>query len=131
MAKDSKGLKIGYWVTTGLLAAAMTMSGVLDLFPPPELVEAIEHLGYPTHVMTLLGIAKLLAVAAILTPGFARLKEWAYAGLAIDLSGAAWSHANSGDPIAEWAVIFAFIGLLFASYFLRPANRRLPDLRKA
>jgi uncharacterized membrane protein YphA (DoxX/SURF4 family) len=130
MAKDSKGLKIGYWVTTGLLAAAMTMSGVLDLVPPAELVEAIEHLGYPTHLLTLLGIAKLLAVAAILAPGFARLKEWAYAGLAIDLIGAAWSHANSGDPIAEWAVIFVFMALLFASYFLRPASRRLPDLRK-
>ena len=131
MAEDSKGRKIGYWVVTGLLAAAMTMSGVMDLIAPQDLVAAVENLGYPLHVLTLLGIAKLLAVAAILARKFARLKEWAYAGMAFDLIGAAWSHALNGDSIADWGVVFVFLALVFASYFLRPADRKLPDLPKA
>lgn len=130
MATDSKGRKIGYWVTTGLLALAMTGSGVADLIGNEDIAKAMTHLGYPLHLMTLLGIAKLAAVATILAPRLARLKEWAYAGLTIDLGGAVWSHVQSGDAIAEWGVVFVFIALIFGSYFLRPSDRRLPDLAK-
>lgn len=131
MATDSKGRKIGYWVTTGLLALAMTGSGVADLVGNEQIAEAMKHLGYPEHLMTLLGIAKLAAVATILAPRLARLKEWAYAGLTIDLGGAVWSHVQAGDSIADWGMIFVFIALVFASYFLRPSDRRLPDLSES
>jgi uncharacterized membrane protein YphA (DoxX/SURF4 family) len=126
--RDSKGGKIGYWVATGLLAAAMAAGGVFDLLGSEQIVEAMTHLGYPAHLATLLGIAKLLAVATILAPGFPRLKEWAYAGITIDLVGAAWSHAHAGDSVGEFApAIIVHLGVLFTSYFLRPDSRRLPD----
>ncbi|MFO7568149.1 MAG: DoxX family protein [Enhygromyxa sp.] len=131
MADNNKGRKIGYWVVTGLLSVAMIGSGVADLLQVEVIAESLARLGYPAHLMTLLGIAKLAAVAVIAAPGLARLKEWAYAGLVIDLGGAVWSHAASGDPIAELAPIFVFLALTFTSYFLRPADRRLPDLPKA
>lgn len=132
MANDSKGRKIGYWVTTGLLAAGMGMGGVMDLIAPLDVVTGFEQLGYPLHLLTLLGIAKLLAVVTILAPGFARLKEWAYAGMAIDVIGAGWSHALIGMPAGEWVpIILIFLAMVFGSYFLRPANRRLPDLARA
>jgi hypothetical protein len=132
MAEDSKGRKIAYWVFTGLTVLGMGGGGVMDLMAPPEAVAGFEHLGYPLHLLTLLGIAKMLAIVAILAPGFARLKEWAYAGMVIDVVGAGWSHAMAGDPIAEWLpIILVFLAVIFASYFLRPANRKLPDLPKA
>jgi hypothetical protein len=138
MTEDSKGRKmpsrpggraeIGYWVLTGLLALALTGSGVADLMGVEDIAKSLEHLGYPLHLMTLLGLAKLAAVAAIVAPGFPRLKEWAYAGVVIDFGGAVWSHALAGDPISQWAMLFVFLAITFGSYFLRPANRKLPNL---
>jgi hypothetical protein len=77
-----------------------------------------KHLGYPEYLLPFIGIAKLLAVAAILAPGFHKLKEWAYAGLVFDLIGALYSHISVGDPASAW--FFALIGLVLvvASYSL-------------
>ncbi|MBK8265412.1 MAG: DoxX family protein [Nannocystis sp.] len=125
MSNATKGRTIAYWVTTGLICAAMLGSGVMDLLAPPEMTEAMTNLGFPLHLLLLLGIAKLLAVAAILAPGLPRLKEWAYAGLFFDLAGAIWSHIHAGDGPDRYAVIFVFIALLFASHALRPSGRTL------
>jgi DoxX-like family len=40
----------------------------------------------------IIGFWKLLASAALLAPGFLRGKEWAYAGLFFNMTGAAVSH---------------------------------------
>ena len=56
------------------------------------------HLGYPTYLLPFVGTAKILGVAAVLFPGFGRVKEWAYAGLVFDLTGALHSHLSVGDP---------------------------------
>jgi hypothetical protein len=45
-----------------------------------------------------LGTAKILGVIAVLVPGAGRLKEWAYAGLIFDITGALYSHLSVGDP---------------------------------
>ncbi|KIG17084.1 hypothetical protein DB30_03681 [Enhygromyxa salina] len=127
MTEDSKGRKIGYWATTGLLGAALIGSGIMDLVGPPDLVESMERLGIPLYLPPLLGIAKLLAAAAILAPKFARLKEWAYAGLVIDFIGAAYVHIMSNEA-SEIVAPLVFLAVTFASWFLRPANRKLPDM---
>jgi hypothetical protein len=49
-------------------------------------------------------------------PGFKRLKEWAYAGLIIDLSGAVYSIYCSGKPASDWAPVFIPIILGLQSY---------------
>jgi len=79
-------------------------------------------------VATLLGVWKLLGAAAIAAPGLPRLKEWAYAGVLFDLSGAAFSHASSGDPAAKVAVPLVLLGLAAVSWAFRPASRRLGEL---
>jgi DoxX-like family len=40
----------------------------------------LAHLGYSLHLLTIMGIAKVLAVIELVTPGTRRVKEWAYAG---------------------------------------------------
>jgi DoxX-like protein len=57
------------------------------------------HLGYPAYFMTILGFWKVLVGAAILLPGFPLLKEWAYAGMIFDLTGASASRVASGDAV--------------------------------
>lgn len=117
--------KVAYWVTTGIFCAALGTGGVFNLLKPPEMIEIFANLGYPTYMMTLLGILKILGVIAVLAPGFPLLKEWAYAGFVFDMIGAAFSHAAVGDPVGETVVPIVLMGVIFASWALRPDSRRL------
>jgi hypothetical protein len=72
-----------------------------------------------------LGGWKLLGAAALLAPRLALLKEWAYAGIAFDLSGAAFSHAAIGHPAAKVAVPAVLLAIAACSWGLRPESRRL------
>src|ERR1700758_5313176 len=86
-----------YWVATGLVCFGMTVSGMLQLLKTKEMVEMMEHLGYPLYLLSILGVWKLLAVVALLSPGFKLVKEWAYAGLFFVMTGALISHLVCGD----------------------------------
>jgi uncharacterized membrane protein YphA (DoxX/SURF4 family) len=103
----------------------MTGSGVASLAGLEDMQSEIVGLGYPAYMMTILGIAKLSGAAVVLLPGLPRLKEWAYAGFTIDLLGAAASHAFAGDPAFAIVKPLLVLGLVLASYFLRPVSRRL------
>jgi len=116
---------IGYWVATALFCLAMTAGGSMNLMRAEMQKEAMTALGYPDYLMTILGVAKILGVVALLIPGVPLLKEWAYAGFTFDLLGAAASHAFVSDPIAETIVPLVVLAIAIASYCLRPANRRL------
>ena len=96
------------------------------------MVEAMTHLGYPLYFMTIIGIAKLLGVLAVLVPARPLLKEWAYAGLCFNLMGATASHAFSGDALSHTVRPAIALALCVASYLLRPDDRKLasaPSLR--
>jgi hypothetical protein len=110
--------RIFYWIVTGLFAFVMLGSALPDIISHPMAVEGFTKIGLPTYLLPFVGIAKTLGVIAILIPGNYRVKEWAYAGLIYDLLGAVYSIAASGEPAINWAPIFIFIALGFASYFL-------------
>ncbi len=119
-----KARSLAYWITTLVFALAILASGIADLVHAPAIVEGIGQLGYPLYLVTLLGVWKLLGVAAILAPGTPRLKEWAYAGLFFELTGAAFSHVAAG--VGSPAAALALTGLAAASWALRPGDRRVP-----
>lgn len=114
---------IGYWGTTGLFAALFLASGVAELAAASATVEATRALGYPEYLVRILGLWKLLSVPALLAPRLPRLKEWAYAGIFFDLTGAAVSHACSGDAPGKIATPLVFLLLAAASWALRPPSR--------
>lgn len=116
---------VGYWVTTGLVALAFAFGGVMDVMKGKDVIDGITHLGYPIYFATIIGVWKILAVPALLAPGLPRLKEWAYAGIVFDLTGAAASHAASGDPAANIITPLVLMVLALASWWLRPAGRKL------
>jgi uncharacterized membrane protein YphA (DoxX/SURF4 family) len=91
----------------------------------PPFIGIIQHLGYPPYFMTILGVWYVLAGVALLVPRFPRLKEWAYAGLFFNYTGAAASHLAAGDPATALIGPVIFTGLVAASWALRPASRRL------
>lgn len=82
-------------------------------------------LGYPTYFVALLGAWKVLGGLAILAPRRPLLKEWAYAGIAFDLTGAAFSHAAMGHPAAKVIAPLVILGIAAASWALRPEARML------
>ena len=111
-----KKTKVIYWIMTGIMVVVIGLGSIFDAISAPEAVTHITRLGYPIYLVPFLGVAKLLAITAILIPGFPRVKEWAYAGLVIDLVGAFYSHAAVGDSPAVWAPIIGFLFLIAGSY---------------
>jgi uncharacterized membrane protein YphA (DoxX/SURF4 family) len=121
----SKLVTVGYWVSTALVAAAFVLGGAIDAARPPSAVAFLAHLGYPAYFGVLIGVWKVLGGIAVLAPRFPRLKEWAYAGIFFDLTGAAFSHAATGDPAPNVIVPLVLSLLAVASWSLRPRSRRL------
>jgi uncharacterized membrane protein YphA (DoxX/SURF4 family) len=119
---------IAYLVSTSLLSLVFVAHGLLELTHAPGEIHTLERLGYPAYVADILGVGKLLGVLAILAPRFARLKEWAYAGIVFDLKGAIISHIFAGDAAGAFAPAL-LLGLAAASWALRPESRRLPSPR--
>jgi len=117
-----------YRIATAVTAFVMATGGLAYVLGAQWAVSGVLDLGYPRYVVTLLGTWKLLGVLAILWPGFPRLKEWAYAGIAFDLSGAAVSHLAVGDPFWHLPLTLGLLAVAFVSWALRPAGRVLPSL---
>jgi hypothetical protein len=121
---------IAYWICTGVIALSIGSGGALQVLRVPQNVEGMMALGYPLHFIVLLGVWKVLGALTLLAPGLRLVKEWAYAGIFIDLSGAAVaSAANAGGAFHIIAPI-VLIGILAASWALRPDSRRLRDAKE-
>ena len=103
-------------MATGLMAALMLLSAVPDVLQVSGALVVFRHLGYPPYLLVFLGTAKILGVAAVLTPGVPRLKEWAFAGLTFDVTGALYSHLSVGDPASAWMPAAIGLTLIAASY---------------
>ena len=110
---------------------ALTAIGASDLLHAPPMMAGLKHLGYPAYFATILGIWKLLGSAAILSPRHPRLKEWAYAGVFFTLTGAAVSHAVSGDPIPNILVPVVLLGFVMTSWALQSARQGVVALEAA
>jgi hypothetical protein len=116
---------IGYWATTAMVAFAMLSGGAAELAKQRETVEGMVLLGYPLYFIRIIGFWKLLGGIVLLAPRFPRLKEWAYAGIFFNMTGAAVSHAVTGA--AAWHVMVAtsLAVLTVMSWALRPQSRTL------
>ena len=122
---------IGYWSSTALVALAFGVGGIADLAHPASMVEIMKHLGYPAYFMSILGTWKILGAIAVLVPASPRLKEWAYAGMVFDLSGASLSHAISGDAVANIATPLFLLAIVATSWALRSGDRAWPSQKPA
>src|SRR5579872_6038208 len=112
-----KTTKIIYWIFTALLAAMMLMTAIPYIMNSEDTVKLVSVImGYPKYIIPFLGYAKLLAAIAILVPGFPRIKEWAYAGIAFDLAGATFSGMMINNPPWMWMWMFVFFIPLIGSY---------------
>ena len=81
-----KTSKTIYWTGAVLISLWFGTSGFCELTKNSLVWDITLKLGYPTHFIYILGVAKLLGVAVLLTPDkFLRLKEWVFAGIFFDI----------------------------------------------
>lgn len=123
-------MKLRIWAgraVTGLMAALMVMSAIPDVLRVPGAMTVFQHLGYPPYLLLFLGTAKILGVAAVLAPAISRLKEWAFAGLTFDLTGALYSHLSVGDPPSVWMPAVVGLVLMAGSYIAYRSRQNRVD----
>lgn len=120
-----KTSKIIYWISTIWLALGMLSSGVVQLLKVKADVDFIIRLGYPVYFLTILGAWKILGVVALLIPKFPLLKEWAYAGFFLAMSGAVFSHIAVDNPASEIFPALLLLILTVVSWYFRPMDRKI------
>jgi hypothetical protein len=107
---QSRGLVVGFWIFTALFCLEMSFTAYYELLRLPEAAQAFSRLGFSAASFRVeLSWAKVVGVAALLIPMIpARgviyvIKEWAYAGFAINLVSAIIAHLSISDRPAALA----------------------------
>lgn len=125
-----RAVSVVYWICTALAAFLVASGGLAYALAVPDVVAGVIQLGFPLYFIQLLGVWKVLGGLAILAPGLPRLKEWAYAGIVFELTGAAVANAVMGASMGAegWHVPAPLVvaALTILSWALRPRSRRLP-----
>ncbi len=118
-----KSINIIYWITTGLIALFFAYGGYSELVRDEASVELMQHLGYPLYLLTILGVAKILGAIGILQRFSPTLREWAYAGIVIDIVGAIASMAAVGDSFGMYVPAIIFL-IVVAIYYYTMRKRQ-------
>lgn len=124
MKKD----KIIFWSVTGFLALAQGAAGVMNFFAPAA-EERFRAIGYPHHLLILLGVLEVVGVLALILPQVSfRLKEWAYAGFVFLYIGALVAHIAVNDAISLTAQpIISFVVLAVSYIYFHKLNKVFAD----
>lgn len=111
---NQKTNNILFWISTTII---FLFEGVMPaLTSHTQLAkDSIAHLGYPDYFLPMLTVFKVLGTLSLIIPKVpARIKEWAYAGFAIDFIAASVSHAAvdgfGGEAIFPLIVLLILIG---------------------
>jgi hypothetical protein len=116
--------KAAYWSSTAIVAV-MLLFAVSYLTGSEQVTSGFAKAGYPQHLRIVLGMAKPAAAIVLLLPGFALLKEWAYAGATFTWVMASISAYSAGEAVQVWSLPLVLLALLSVSYVTRPPGRRL------
>lgn len=113
--KPSKTL---YWIITIIFATLMLLDGFAGMAMTEDGKLAMQQLGYPNYIMSIIGVGKILGAIAILQPRYRVIKEWAYAGFTINFLSAAISWAIVGAPAFNVIFPLIMLALMFFSYYI-------------
>ena len=116
-------------ILTGLLIVFFGLGSIPDILKVHDAVALFKHLNLPAYLLPFLGTAKLLGCITLLIPKYPRLKEWVYAGLTFDLTGAIFCGLSSGDsPVMQLPMLIGY-ALIAGSYIYY--HKRLAGSSKA
>jgi len=117
--KTMKKYAIAFWIST---ISIFLFEGVLVAFTWNSEMsrQGIMSLGYPAYFVGMLAAFKVLGTLALIIPKVpARVKEWAYAGFAIDFIAAFVSMVAVGGFSSGVLLPVVFFVILVVSYVSR------------
>ena len=125
---NPKAITIAYWIVTALFCLEMSFTAYYELLVLPQAAEAFARLGFAAGYFRVeLSWAKVVGVLALLVPMVpARLKEWAYAGFAINLVSALIAHLSIHDRPAALAPSSITSVLWVLSYYFWRRRQSAP-----
>lgn len=126
--KSQKRNTIIYWIFTLWMSLGMVSTAIVQLMKSKDELANFTTLGYPSYLMTIIGVWKILGVIAILIPKRLLLKEWAYAGFFFVMSGAVVSHTIVSDTLGNTFPAILLFALVIISWYFRPAERKISTL---
>jgi hypothetical protein len=106
-----KAVSVVFWIATVLFCLEMGFTAFAQL-NLKDAADGFTRLGFPGYFRVELAWAKVLGILVLLAPVPARLKEWAYAGFAINLVSALIAHFAMGDGPEAWGFA-AFTSVLW------------------
>ena len=111
--------KIIFWISTSIIFLWEGLMPLGTLLFAPEYANAgTKPLGYPDYFAYALIICKVLGATAIMIPKLpAKLREWAYAGLAFELIFATYSHIVVDGNIG-FIMLPVIIGIILAVSYI-------------
>jgi len=113
-----------YWISTVLLSLLYLTSAAVYITKREWVRQALTDLGYPSYLVPVLIVVKLLAVAAILSRVSVTLSDLAYAGMFYHLLLAASAHIGVRKPGGALPAVVGLV-LLGASFATQNAVREM------
>jgi uncharacterized membrane protein YphA (DoxX/SURF4 family) len=112
-------MRIVLWILQVLLAVAFVLHGWLFLFPPAEMVEAM-NASIPPALRMFIGVAEWLAAIGLIVPAATRILPWltplAAAGLMIITGSATVLHLTRGETSSAISTAILFVLAAFVAY---------------
>lgn len=123
--RSGRSKMIGYWIATAVMAFVLISGGVAELTEQTYTIKGMLSLGYPVYFTLLLGCWKITGGIVLLVPRWPLVKEWAYFGIFLDMSGAFMTHiaCHSEAQHLIWTGIFSVLTVV--SWALRPDSRKI------
>lgn len=112
-----------YLITTGFIAT-ISVLGAWGLLALPAFIDTVTAMGYPRYFRITLAIFKIIGGIVLLVPVPLRLKEWAYAGIGINIISAIISFRAIQAPLFNFVspVIALLVLIVSYIYFYRTTN---------
>jgi hypothetical protein len=111
-------------VISGLAVLPLLPSAYFKFFPPADMAQNLEHIGWPEKVMLGLGITELACVILYAIPQTSVLGAILFTGY---MGGAIATHLRIGEPFFIQAAIGIFVWL--GLYLRDPRLRAILPLR--
>jgi hypothetical protein len=124
-ARPSRTKVTWYWITTGLVALTLFGSSLEDFGRVQAVRDEVAAIGLPVYLLSILAVWKVLGTIALLAPRRPLIKEWAYAGTFFLFTGGLACNLIKNTGYNDIILLFVLIPVTVASWWLRPASRKL------
>ena len=117
------------WALTGVAALFLTFDTMLKVLQLQPAVQATVALGYPAHLVAVIGVIQLACLVLYLVPSTSVLGAVLLTGY---LGGAIATHVRLGSPLPTHTLFPIYVALfVWGGLYLRePLLRRLLPLRR-